>query len=935
MKIFKLAFILCITLSVSAVAQEYNLGDKLPVDKNVRIGKLANGLTYYIRKNSLPKDRVELRLVVNAGSILEDEDQRGLAHFTEHMAFNGTKHFEKNELISYLQSVGIKFGTDLNAYTSFDETVYRLLVPTDKNEVVDKAFLVLEDWAHNITFDPKEIESERGVITEEWRIGRGANQRLQDKYFPVVFNESQYAQRLPIGKKEVIQGFKPESILRFYKDWYRPDLTAVIVVGDVDVDQYEQKIREHFSAIPNPVKERPRTIFDVPDHASTLFSINTDKEATQTQVHIYTKTAHKDDVTLNDYRDFIKEQLYYFILNQRFGELSRSAEPPFVFAKSLLQAIARSKDAFMVSFRVRENGVEKGLKTVLEELERVKRFGFTESELERAKKSITQKYDRAYNERDKSASEGYASELIRHFLAKEAIPGISFEYEFTKKQLPTITLKEINDFDNAFMSDSNRVVVLTAPEKEGATLPTEETLRKIVREVPGADLKAYQDKVVTFTWPGEKPAAGTIKKEEKNTALNLTTWTLSNGAKVLLKPTDFKNNEIYVVAYSKGGHSQYGDADYYSALYASALVGESGISNLSKTDLVKAFAGKELTVTPFLNSISEGISAKTSQKDLETFFQLTNLYFTQARIDSTVFKSFITKTKSTLSTLKLNPQKYFEDQVSHTLSNNNPRGGGFPAETDLDKINYKRSQDIFHERFANAGDFGFIFVGSFDIEKVKPLVETYIASLPAMSVHETGKDLGIRPPKGIVKKEFYKSTDPKSSVNLTFTGLTKFNQQEVYLLQSLNDVLTIKLMESLREKKSGVYGVRSSGRIAKYPYENYVEQISFQCAPENADSLIRAALLEIDKIKKNGVELKDLNKVKETQKRELEVNLKSNTYWLNELADVVAYNSKAEDGNESQKQIDQLSSAQLQQIAKKYFGSNFARLVLYPEEKKQ
>ena len=934
MKLIKSIFVLCFGLSLSAVAQEYKLADKLPVDKEIRIGKLPNGLTYYIRKNALPKDRVELRLVVNAGSILEDEDQRGLAHFTEHMAFNGTKHFDKNELISYLQSVGIKFGTHLNAYTSFDETVYRLLVPTDKSEVVDKALLVLEDWAHNITFDPKAIESERGVITEEWRIGRGANQRLQDKYFPVVFNNSQYAKRLPIGKEDVIRGFKPESILRFYKDWYRPDLMAVIVVGDVDVDQYEQKIKDHFSAITNPAKERVRVISEVPDHASTLFSINTDKEATQTQVQIYTKTAHKDDVTLNDYRDFIKEQLYYFILNQRFGELSRSAEPPFVFAKSSVQPIARTKDAFTVSFRVRENGVEKGLKAVLEELEHVKRFGFTVGELERAKKSITLKYSRAYSEREKSSSEGYASELIRHFLANEAIPGIPFEYAFAKQQLPTITLQEINDFDNSFMSDANRVIVVTAPEKEGATLPSEASLQTIVNAIPQASLKPYEDKTVAFVWPGNKPVGGTIVKEEKDKVLNLTTWTLSNGAKVLLKPTDFKNNEINAVAYSKGGHSLYRDADYFSALYASALVSESGIANLSKNDLVKSFAGKDVRVTPFLNSTSEGISASTTPKDLETFFQLTNLYFTQARIDSTVFKSFVTRTKSNLSTMILNPQKYFENEVAHILSDNHPRGGGLPASADLDKIDLKRSLEIFHERFANAGDFNFIFVGSFDLEKIKPLVETYLAGLPATQVRETSKDLGIRPPKGIVKKEFYKGTDPKSSVNLSFTGTAKFSQQEAYLLQSLNDVLTIKLMESLREEKSGVYGVRSSGRIAKYPYENYVEQISFQCAPQNVDSLIQAALVEIDKIKKNGVQLSDLNKVKETQKRELEVNLKSNNYWLNELADMVVYSSKADDGNESLKQIQNLSSAQLQQTAKKYFGSNFARLVLYPEEKK-
>ena len=935
MKIYKLVFTLSFfCLTFSTIAQEYNLNDPLPVDKNVRIGKLPNGLTYYIRKNSQPKDRVELRLAINAGSVLEADDQRGLAHFTEHMAFNGTKHFEKNELVSYLQSVGIKFGTHLNAYTSFDETVYRLLVPTDKSEVVDKALLVLEDWAHNITFDPKEIESERGVITEEWRIGRGANQRMQDKYFPVVFHDSHYAERLPIGKKEIIQGFKPEAILRFYNEWYRPDLMAVIVVGDIDVDKYEQKIKDHFNTIPVRTKEQTRSVFDVPNHPGTLFSINTDKEATQTQVMIYSKKAHKDEKTLADYRDFIIEQLYTFVLNQRFGELARSAEPPYMYAKSASQAIARNKDAFYVSLRVRENGVEKGLKTVLEELERVKRFGFTESELERAKKSVTQKYERANNELEKSESEGYASELIRNFLAKEPIPGIPFEYAFTMNQLPGITLKDLNDYDNTFLSDSNRVVVVTGPEKEGATLPTEESLRAVVNQVPTAKLEAYQDKATAFVWPGRKPVSGTIVKTEKNNGLNLTTLTLSNGVKVLLKPTDFKNNEIYAVAYSKGGHNLYPDADFFSALYSSALVNESGIANLSKNDLVKAFAGKEVSVTPFLNSTSEGISGKTSPKDIETFFQMANLYFSHPKIDSTVFKTFITKTKSTLSTLQLNPQKYFEDQVSHILASNNPRGGGFPTEADLDKVDRTRALDIFYERFANAADFTFIFVGSFDVEKIKPLIEMYIGSLPATSDREKSKDLGIRPPKGKVEKSIFKGTDQKSAVNLTFTGLAKYDPKDDYLLNSLNDVLTIKFMESLREKKSGVYGVRSNGRISKYPYENYTEQVTFQCAPENVDSLIQAALFEIDKVKKNGVDAKDLNKVKVTQKNELEVNLKSNSYWINELAKDVVYNIKISDGNDESKQIENLSSKDLQQVAKKYFGTNFVRVVLYPENKK-
>lgn len=932
MKLFRNLFILLFCFTISAFAQEYKLTDPLPVDKNVRIGKLPNGLTYYLRKNSVPKDRVELRLAVNAGSLLEDDDQQGLAHFTEHMSFNGTKHFAKNDLISYLQSVGVKFGSHLNAYTSFDETVYRLLIPTTNNEIVDKALLILEDWAHNVTFDPQQIEGERGVITEEWRIGRGANQRLQDKFFPIVFYQSQYAKRLPIGKYDIIRNFKPETIIRFYKDWYRPDLMAVVAVGDIDLDQYEKIIKSHFSAIQSPKNERPRMVFEVPDHAETLYSVNTDKEATQTQFMIYTKKAHKEETTLNDYRDFVKEQLYYFMLNQRFGELARSATPPFITAHSSFQAIARNKDAFYISTRVRENETEKGLKAVLEEIERVKRFGFTSSELARAKKSVMMKYDHAFTDRDKSESDGYAGELVRNFLSKEPIPGVPFEYEFTKNQMPGITLEEMNSFDNSFLTDSSRVIVVTGPDKEGVILPTIDKLKKIVAEVAQEKLDAYNDKAVAFVWPGVKPVAGKIVKEEENKILNLKTISLSNGVKVLLKPTDFKNNETYVYAFSKGGHNLYSDADFFSALYASALVNESGIANLSKSELIKAFAGKDVSVTPYINSNSEGISGKTTPSDLESFFQLTNLYFTQAKIDSAVFKTFISRTKSSLATIQLNPQKYFEGQVSAFLSSNHPRGGGYPKAEDLDKIDMKRALDIFHERFANAGDFTFVVVGAFDEATIKPLIETYLGSLPSTSLREKTKDLGIRPPKGNVEKAFYKGTDPKSGVNLAFTGTVNYNPQDEYLLKSLNDVLTIKMMESLREEKSGVYGVRASGNFSKLPYENYREEITFQCAPENVESLISAALQIINNVKKNGVDATDLNKVKETQKHDLEVNLKNNIYWINELAKDVIYDLKPESVDKNKAMIDSLSSKELQRVANKYFGANYAKLVLYPEK---
>jgi len=928
MRILKTFLLLFLSLTVAA--QKYDLSAPLSINSDVRIGKLSNGLTYYIQKNKLPEKRVELRLAINAGSILEDDDQQGLAHFTEHMAFNGSKNFEKNGLVNYLQTVGVKFGVNLNAYTSFDETVYRILVPTEKPQVVDSAFLVLEDWAHNLSFNPEEIEKERGVILSEWRIGLGAAQRFRDIYYPVLFWGSQYGKRMPIGKKEVIESFKPDRLISFYKEWYRPDLMAVVVVGDIDVDQYEALIKKHFEGIPAVTNVRPRTMFQVPDYKGTLYTVSTDKEATQTNVYIYMKTTRKEDLKLNDYREFVKEKIYYFMINQRMGELSRSEKPPFDYAKSGFEPYARTKDAFSVSMRVKDNGVEAGLTAALTVLERAKRFGFTDSELERAKKSITLMYDRAIAEKDKTSSDEVASELIRNFLAKEAIPGIAFEANFAKSQLPSISLDEMNKFDDEFLVDSNRVVIVTGPDKAGVTIPNEEKLREIVASVEKLELTPYVDKSKKFEWPGSEPKVGTIVKESKDGGL--TKLTLSNGVNVWLKPTDFKNNEVYVVAISPGGHSLVADSDYYSAVYASSLIGESGIANLNKNDMAKAFTGKIVSVKPFLNSTTEGITAEGSPKDLDVLFQLTYLYFTQTKIDSAATTLFIEKTKESMEALKMNPARVFSNEVSKLMTSNHPRGGGIPTDADLDKINWKRSESILHERFANAADFKFILVGAFDTATIRPFLETYIASLPSTSIREKAKDLGIRPPKGFATKEVFKGKDQKCTVQMTFTGAIPVSLENNYLLKSMNDVLTIKLTETLREKMSGTYSTRSRGNLNKVPYTNYIETISFQCQPAMADTLIKAAQKEIEKIRTFGVEPADLNKVKLAQKNQLDLNLKDNAFWTQELTNDLMELNKIPTSSKYANLIEKLTSDQIQKMAKKVFGKNYIQAVLMPEK---
>jgi len=506
-----------------------------------------------------------MRLVVNVGSMMEDDNQLGIAHFIEHMAFNGTRNFEKNEIVSYLQSIGVQFGADLNAYTSFDETVFILPIPTDDPEIVDKGLLILSDWAHNVTFDPEEVDKERGVVIEEWRLGRGANQRMRDKYFPVLFKDSRYAERLPIGKKEIIANASYDTIKKFYKDWYRPDLMSVIAVGDIDVDEMEAKIKEKFSGIPNPANERERNSYDVPDHDETLIAITSDKEAPYTTIQLFYNTDNVETVTLKDYRRDIIHRLYNGMLNTRLAELARSADPPFLFGSTSFSSLVRTKSSYASFAVVGESGIGKGLKALIAENERVKKFGFTQGELDRYKKELLNSYEEAYKESDKTESRNYTNEYIRSFLTNEPIPGISFEYNYVKQILPGIELKEVNGLADQWITDKNRVVVVTGPAKEGVEMPDEANIETMLDEADKMDITPYEEKELANSLIEDLPEPGKVTATKFIDTVGVTQLTLSNGAKVVLKPTDFKNDEILMSAYSPGGTSIYSDEDYESA----------------------------------------------------------------------------------------------------------------------------------------------------------------------------------------------------------------------------------------------------------------------------------------------------------------------------------------------------------------------------------
>ncbi len=909
----------------------------MPIDPNVKIGKLSNGLTYYIRKNTLPEKRVELRLVVNTGSVMEDNDQLGLAHFMEHMNFNGTRHFPKNELVSYLQSIGVQFGADLNAYTGFDETVYILPVPTDKPGLVDKGLEILVDWASNASLDSLEIEKERGVVIEEWRLSRGADERMMKQTLPVQYRGSRYADRLPIGTKESLEKFSHAALKRFYTDWYRPDMQAVVVVGDIDVNQMEQKIKQVFGEIPAPATARKREEFPVPDHSEVLTVVAKDKETAFPSIEVLFKKDPQPETTIGDYSRYMNRLLFTGMLNNRFRELALKPNPPFIGAGSYYgSSYARSKDAFQLFANTSDTGISRSLYSMLEEARRVQLYGFTPAEFELQKKQIQSSYDRAFSEREKQESYKYVGEYVNNFLIKEPIPGIEWEYDFVKQHLASVKLAEVNKLATDWITKNNLVVTMNAPDKEGVKIPSADQVKDIINAVDVATIEPLKERVLASSlMDGSKLKAGKIISSKEDEELGTTTLKLSNGVTVILKPTNFKNDEIMVRAFSKGGHSLVKDADYYSAINAAGIVQQSGVSSFSAIDLGNMLKGKNTNVAMTIGQVSESMTGSTMPKELETLLQLIHLYFTSPKKDKDAFDSYITKQKQLYANLASSPQIYYSAEFQKLMTGNHPRGGGLPKPEDFDKINLDRAFQIYKERFGNAADFTFLFVGAINEETIKPILERYLGSLPATGQKETFKDLGIRPPAGKVEKEINKGEEPQSLVNIVFTAPTVYNPADAYALRSLGEAVSIKLVEQLREEKGSVYGVTAFGGMQKMPYSFSTFNISFPCAPENVDTLTAAAIAEVRSVIKNGVTEADLAKVKEQQKRKLEVDMKQNMFWMTNLYDAYFNGNDPKLILQKEKQINSLTGKMLQDAAKKYVNpAKYIRAVLKPESEK-
>ena len=929
-----LPLLLVVSVNLSLFSQ-VKITDPLPTDPRVKKGKLTNGLTYYIQKNTRPEKKVELRLAVNTGSILENDDQRGLAHFTEHMAFNGSKNFQKNDLVSFLQSIGVKFGADLNAYTSFDETVYILPIPTEKKENVEKGFQILEDWASSVAFDDAEIDKERGVVLEELRLGKGADDRMSKIYFPKLFEGSKYGDRLPIGTEDVLKNFKYETIKNFYRDWYRPDLMAVVVVGDIEVAEAEQLVKKHFAHLKNPPNPRPRAASEVAPRKKSEGIVATDKEATNHFVQIYYSTKKSDpETTVGDYRDYIVQRLFTTMLNQRLQELTQKSDPPFLYGASNLGDFVRGYEAYSSFAVIGKGGVEPAINAVIQENERARKFGFTASELDRVKKILMKNIERAYNERDKTESANIVQEYVRNFLEAEPIPGIENEYKYHKEFLEGITLDEVNDYSSRTIPPvtENKLVVLTGPDKAEFKIPSNEELLAIADDAAKLEVVAYEESAVAAALMEKLPEPGKVTSEKRFAELDVTEVTLNNGIKVLLKPTDFKNDQVVLSASRFGGQYLYSPADRFNAEYASAIVTQMGVADLSPVNLRKVLAGKSASVTPRLGTVSESLSGQCSAVDLETMLQLTYLYFTQPRHDAELFESFVTKQQALYQNMSSDPQYTFQDSVMRILYRNHPWAPRVPKPENFAKIDDERALAIYKERFGDATGFTFVIVGKFELEKIKPLLATYLGSLKASGKTPTFKDVGLRPAKNI-KKEVFKGTEPKSFIRMFWTGEAPYSTTEQLKVQALTEVLNIKLIEKLREDLAGIYGGGMYGALNKYPYGHFSMGASLPCGPENVEKLIAATHEEIEKIKSSGPAVEDLNKVKETWRQQHEVNLKENNFWARQLLQSVELGIDLKNVLSYEKEIAMLSPADVKDAANRYLDmKNYVQVVLNPEK---
>ncbi len=908
-----------------------------PVDQSIRYGKLSNGLTYYIRHNEQPKERAEFYIAQKVGAILENDDQNGLAHFLEHMAFNGTQHFPGKSLINYFETIGVRFGSNINAYTSLDETVYNLSdVPTYRDGIIDSALLVLHDWSSFISLNSDEIDKERGVIREEWRQGQDASQRLWKASNALITAGSQYAKRDIIGDTAVINNFSHETLRNYYKRWYRPDLQAILIVGDIDVDQMEARVKKLFADIPAPISPAERTYFSVPMRSEPVTGIFKDKEMQSTQVILYYLIGtQSDDVRLSEqgYLNNLKNRLLIMMANERFEEIAREPNAPFSSLGGDFGGYTRTMDVLAFSSEPVSGKEKEARERTLKEVELLKRYGFTQSELDRAKLSLLSGLETSYRDRKNVKNKSLVSEYARNFLNAESIPGIEWEYEFTKNALPEINVEAVNKLATDYLNNKSLFYFVYAPDKEGIALPTEAQLKEELAAAAMLKLESRKESFTNKPLIEKKIKRGKVKKAVSNPTLGTTEWTLSNGIKVILKSTRLKEDEIRMLAFSDGGTSLVSENDLVTITHASRVVRQSGLGNLDQNTLDKLLTGKIASMSPYIDTYGEGFNGVSTVKDLETLLQLVYLNFTSIRRDSNAYNRYVSSYMTSLENAALDPNTAYYDSINGITYGYHPRVLLQNVET-FKKIQFDPLYKLFGERFSNPADFTFEFVGNINQDSIKPLIETYLGGLKTIKKREMWKDNNIRAIKGPLYREIEKKLEVgKTTCYVHYLINQPYNLDNNLLVTTLGNILRLRYTATIREEEGGSYGVSVSGGSSYQPIHLASLSIMFNTDPEKYKRMLGIVHEQIKQIADQGPTEEDLSKVKLNLLKQYTESKQDNAWWMQAMTSY--YKNSMDVVNGYEKRVEAIDVKAVQALAKRFIEENNVREILLVPEKKQ
>ena len=908
----------------------------LPLDETVRHGVLENGMTYYIKANQEPKQRASFYIIQNVGALLEEDHQNGLAHFLEHMAFNGTLHFPEKGIVDFLERNGVAFGENINAYTGQNQTVYNLSdVPVNRPGILDTCLLILNDWSHYISLTDKEIDAERGVIKEEWRTRNSAGMRLFKGAMPYLYPNSKFAERDVIGDMDVIDNFEYDVLRDFYHTWYRTDLQAIAVAGDFDAAEMEKKVIGLFSKIPAVENAPERPFFEIPDHAEPVFGLVTDKEADQTDIYYMIRHRKSDGgpETLIDHREDYIQSLFNAMMSLRIRELLQKGEPPFITGGIQFGDSERGYEELTVSLSPNPNQEALGLNAILTELERVKRFGFTPGELDRAKAEILTRWEKYYKERDKISNEEFVDDYVNHYLDGDAFVSAELGYQLVQALMPTITLEDFSTRLKDWITEENQVMVIMGPEGEDFQHLSEAGAMEIFHQVAMAEVQPYEDAVLAESLVSEELALTGVTATKELEQFGAVEWTLENGARIIFKHADFEKDQVQLSAYSKGGSSLYGNEYVPTVMMLTNLAGFYGVGDFDATGLQKMLAGKNVSVQLSLGSLNEGVSGTASPKDMEAMMQLVYLYFMHPRFDEEAHQAIMSRYEAFIQNMEKNPQKIMGDSLNLIFTDHNPRtrimNAAFLKDIDLEKI-----KEVYRERYADAGDFIFVIVGNVDEEEVKTLSRKYIGAIPDLEREETWVDRKVNEPEGRVEKVIPMVLEtPKANVNILINKEMEYSPFHRMVMRVIEGVLILRYDETIREEESGTYGVGLRSGLDRWPVEKATIQLRFDCDPERYGELKKIVYAEMEKLAKDGPTMEDLSKTVEKILKDREESKEHNAYSLNNLYNYYVHGINYDDPANFEDILKNLTVEDVQKVMNAFYDDpNIVDVVFVPRE---